>query len=173
MYNTNELYHHGIKGQKWGVRRYQNYDGSYTKAGMKRYNSALDKYNSRKEQFESAKVGYKAGSISKESYQLAKANVKQSKKELNKHYKHLRQDKLADQGKILYRSGRRITYDRQATVAVQSGASIASYILYNSGNKKAAIILASSATAVNAGMTAVNQYNAKRLRAYYNHTSNY
>ena len=28
-----ELYHHGVKGQKWGVRRYQNKDSSYTKAG--------------------------------------------------------------------------------------------------------------------------------------------
>ena len=28
-----ELYHHGILGQKWGVRRYQNADGSYTEAG--------------------------------------------------------------------------------------------------------------------------------------------
>ena len=28
-----ELYHHGIKGQKWGVRRYQNEDGTYTDAG--------------------------------------------------------------------------------------------------------------------------------------------
>jgi hypothetical protein len=33
----NELYHHGIKGQKWGVRRYQNKDGSLTKAGRSRY----------------------------------------------------------------------------------------------------------------------------------------
>ena len=32
-----ELYHHGIKGQKWGVRRYQNADGSLTDAGKKRY----------------------------------------------------------------------------------------------------------------------------------------
>lgn len=34
-----ELYHHGIKGQKWGVRRYQYADGSYTPAGIKRYSN--------------------------------------------------------------------------------------------------------------------------------------
>lgn len=34
-----ELYHHGIKGQKWGIRRYQNPDGSLTAAGKKRHNS--------------------------------------------------------------------------------------------------------------------------------------
>lgn len=33
----NELYHHGIKGQKWGVRRFQNSDGSLTSAGKKRH----------------------------------------------------------------------------------------------------------------------------------------
>ena len=32
-----ELYHHGVKGMKWGVRRYQNKDGSLTSAGKKRF----------------------------------------------------------------------------------------------------------------------------------------
>lgn len=37
-----ELYHHGIKGQKWGRRRYQNTDGSWTPAGRKRYSEDSD-----------------------------------------------------------------------------------------------------------------------------------
>lgn len=35
-YNTTYLSHHGIKGQKWGVRRFQNEDGTYTNEGKKR-----------------------------------------------------------------------------------------------------------------------------------------
>lgn len=38
---TRELYHHGIKGQKWGVRRYQYEDGTLTAEGRKRYGKGL------------------------------------------------------------------------------------------------------------------------------------
>lgn len=43
LYYESELYHHGIKGQKWGVRRFRNKDGSLTPAGKKRYSDGFDK----------------------------------------------------------------------------------------------------------------------------------
>ena len=41
LISEEELRHHGIKGQKWGVRRYQNKDGSLTADGRKRYADSI------------------------------------------------------------------------------------------------------------------------------------
>lgn len=44
-----ELFHYGVKGMKWGVRRYQNADGSLTPTGKKRYtDKEISEYRKRK-----------------------------------------------------------------------------------------------------------------------------
>ena len=40
---NDELYHHGVKGMKWGIRRYQNADGSLTNEGRLRYQKIINK----------------------------------------------------------------------------------------------------------------------------------
>lgn len=54
-YNDIELYHYGAKGMKWGIRRYQNKDGSLTPAGKKRYYDTPE-LNKQKSEMEFAKA---------------------------------------------------------------------------------------------------------------------
>ena len=46
--DNNELVHWGTKGMKWGVRRYQNKDGSLTPAGKSRYDRDVRENNAKK-----------------------------------------------------------------------------------------------------------------------------
>lgn len=76
------LYHHGIKGQKWGERRFQNEDGSLTPEGRERYGYGKKSYTRKewkkvKEDMNSAR------------YKYAQAYEKRNKKDIEKAQKNL------------------------------------------------------------------------------------
>lgn len=71
-----DLRHHGIKGQKWGVRRFQNSDGSLTAAGRKRYG---DGKGSSVEDYQNAIKKTKAAGESVENIRKFNNDVKRIK----------------------------------------------------------------------------------------------
>lgn len=78
--DQNTLCHHGIKGQKWGVRRYQNPDGSLTAAGKKRFKRASNDEKIRNEHSRNAKsILYQQSLQNKENAKMWKQEAKEAK----------------------------------------------------------------------------------------------
>ena len=101
-YSPNELYHYGIKGMKWGVRRYQNKDGSLTNAGGKRYNGS--DYKPRKSIVQ--KIGdYRTASKHKKTLEKARAaKAEKQKAEAEAKAKAEQRKKYVESGKISARN---------------------------------------------------------------------
>lgn len=77
-----ELMHYGIKGQKWGVRRFQNEDGSLTSAGRKKYRQEIKAENKkafeygREASISSQAAAYAKNKSIKSQYKYKKALLK-------------------------------------------------------------------------------------------------
>ena len=196
----NELYHHGVPGMRWGVRRYRNFDGSYTRAGVKRFDDSMSKYEKVNTRYKNAKSEYKKSKKSGTSDDRMKVEItnarlakKQAKRKLDKDYAHLKQDKLGDKGKELYSKGKTITGNNNVTGLIgKVGVMSISAAAYNYKTGKITSILRSvgvninnktvnsvlgiagiGATAISGAKRAIDYSQNKKLRAYYGHTSNY
>ena len=75
-----ELYHWGIKGMKWGVRRYQNADGSLTPAGQKRYDEKLGKIEAKTAKLRAKQEAKAAVQARKDKLKAAKQDLENAKK---------------------------------------------------------------------------------------------
>lgn len=172
------LAHYGVKGMKWGVRRYQNYDGSYTKKGLERYRKAESDYESAKTKAAETKNAYKSGQATRQQVKDANRAVKTEKRRMEDAYGKLKSDKLADEGKKLYQRGKTITGNTQTTylaeAAIVVGSGVVSSLLSNTMKDQRVAYLAGSSIAI--GGTLVNALLAgkassenRKLRAYYAH----
>lgn len=88
--NSNELYHHGIKGQKWGVRRYQNPDGTLTEEGKRQYSKGEKSTREERYRLKTEKI-----KIRNENRQ-ARLMQKQKKADLTEQKRKLRVEKNND-----------------------------------------------------------------------------
>lgn len=85
-YYPDEFYHHGTKGMKWGVRRYQNKDGSLTAAGKKRrtLGQAIHDHKVNKKRKAALEKAREAKAAKKKAEEKAKVAAEKRQKALEK-----------------------------------------------------------------------------------------
>lgn len=86
-----ELVHAGIKGQKWGFRRFQNPDGTWTEAGKLRYGSRAEKREARKVAKENERIQNEIAAAAER-----RKKILENPAELKKHLDEFSDKEIAD-----------------------------------------------------------------------------
>lgn len=139
------LYHHGIKGQRWGTRRFQNEDGSLTSVGKKRYDvdvgKAIEKRNAAKNDIRKAENIQKRNKA-REKFRYTKHQVDNEKikenlnKETNKSKRRLKLEQeyikkgLTEEEAAIAAYKRTRTEKTIATVSAVAITAAAAYVAY-------------------------------------------
>lgn len=75
------LVHYGTKGQKWGIRNYQNEDGTYTEAGKERYFEGADANTIRRQRITADKVNKIQNRFDREKYKDTRDQIRRNERE--------------------------------------------------------------------------------------------
>lgn len=175
---NNSLQHHGVKGMKWGIRRYENKGGSYTLTGAKHFRGFEKDYDAANAKYKSAKQAYKDGTGSKGTMQEAKVARKVAKQNLNRAYDQVKRDYKADKGKNRYQMGQTITGRGAAAARILLSAGLvaatakSAYDRADISTKTLKTVMTGTAVLSGAVMAkqAINTIGDSQLRAYYSHS---
>lgn len=126
---SSELYHYGVKGMRWGIRRYQNIDGSYTESGKRRH----DRYARRAEKHD-AKAA-KAKTEFWRRYHTSQAEFQRGKITKDAFYNIVRAanrlDRINKKSKRILDAKEKAKTEKEANRAIKQGKKLTKKIIDN------------------------------------------